>query len=60
MEGALDNREPTDRPEGKDSLDLGRLMGFSAVAKSKVDFRDPTFAARVGAKVGDEDSKIVD
>lgn len=33
-------------------LDLTRLVGFSAVGDTKVDFRDRTFAARIGAKTG--------
>jgi len=39
------------KPE-KVELDLERLVGFASVDKPEVDFRDETFAAKVGAKIG--------
>jgi len=38
-----------------DKLDFSKLLGFDTVSvslKDGVDFQDPTFAARLGAKVG--------
>ncbi len=38
-------------------IDFSRLLGFDALAsrsESGVDFRDPAFGARAGAKVGGE------
>lgn len=45
-------RHSDERTEENKVLDLSKLVGFSAVGKAEVDFRDRTFAARIGAKRG--------
>lgn len=49
----MSERQTNEQNEKNTGLDLRRLVGFSAVGKADVDFRDSTFAARIGAKRGD-------
>jgi hypothetical protein len=51
-ERSMTERKTSERSEEEVGLDLSRLVGFSAVGKTEVDFRDRTFAARIGAKRG--------
>jgi hypothetical protein len=49
----MTERKTNERSEKEAGLDLSRLVGFAAVGKTEVDFRDQTFAARIGAKRGE-------
>ena len=47
----------------RESVDYGRLLGFAHVQKAleaKVDFKDKTADARIGAKVGGEACMLSD
>ena len=39
-----------------DKIDLAKLLGFDTLTSDGVDFSDATFGAKLGAKVGAEES----
>jgi hypothetical protein len=47
----------------KQKIDFSQLLGFEVMSEElsdSVDFRDETFAGRLGAKVGDKDLTVLD
>jgi len=48
----MNDRKPAENREEEAELDLARLVGFASLESKNVDFRDETFAAKVGAKIG--------